>query len=174
MVLEHYTGVHVARVLVKRDALGLVLLSKVVAKYVVIAIPVWILAIFAHFSTLYLLIINLDLLFLIADLALVAVVLRLHCTLYVVIGELRLHQVHLGTELRRLPQLGIALRRDCTPERLAIFVVENARLLRALPDSHVNLLSIFMVVVEGCHVFLRVLVCIGLPNLYYYIVSLRS
>ncbi len=83
---------------------------------------------------------------------------------HVVVWQLRLDQVHLGTELRSLSQLGIALRGRRAAEGFAVLVFDQPSLARVLADGHVDLLRVLMVV-EGCHVLLWVLVPIRFAHL---------
>lgn len=160
LILQDHTSVHV--VLIHRNALRLVLVPEIVAKDIVVAVAMSILAVLTHFCALHFLVVDLYL-FLIADFVVVTVVLVLGVSFHVV-GQLGLDQIHLRAELSRLPELRVTLSGGRAAQRLAILILEESRLARALANGHVDLLGVLMIV-EGSHILLRVLVPVGLPNL---------
>ena len=87
-------------------------------------------------------------------------------TFHAIVRQLRLDEVHLGTELRRLPQLRITLCRRRASQRLAVLALNQSRLARVLANRHVDLLCI-LVIIEGRHILFRVLVPVCLPHLHY-------
>ena len=164
LVLEYDAGVHV--VVLLRHALRLVLLPEIAAEDVAAALAVRrVLAVLPHFRAFHLLIVDLDLL-LMARFVVVAVVLVVRVALHVVVWQLRFDQVHLWAELGRLPQLRVALRGRGAAQGLAVLVLEEPRLARALSNGHVDLLGV-LVVVERRHVLLWVLVRVCLAHLNY-------
>lgn len=137
-------------------ALRLVLLSQVVAEVSAARVVLSIFAALSELGALHLLMIYLDLFLVLIshELRVIAVILLLclcllrcrQTSLNAIIGQLRLDEIHLWSELRGLPELRIALRGSRAAERLAILVLDESRLARVLADARVCLLHVPVVV----------------------------